>query len=78
MKKLLKDVEITEDCKLFAFDAVALYPSIPIKKTSEMVREELETDETLSLRTKWNVNDIMEWLEIAMITYFKTLDGKIY
>ena len=41
------------------------------------MREELESDETLSGRTKWKVDDIMQQLEISIETYFKTLDGKI-
>ena len=61
-----------------SLDVVALYPSIPIKKTLEIVKEELEADETLPSRTKWQVDDIMKLLEIAMETHFKTIDGRIF
>ena len=55
-----------------------MFPNIPVKKALEVVREELENDETLSGQTKWKVNDIIKLLDISIETYFKTLDGKIY
>jgi hypothetical protein len=51
---------------------------IPVKKALEVVREELKSDETLSCRINWKVDDIIKLLEISIETYFKTLDGKIY
>ena len=61
-----------------SLDIIGMFPNIPVKKALEIVREELENDETLSGRTKWKVDDIMKLLEISIETYFKTLDGKIY
>ena len=59
-------------------DIVGMFPNIPVKKTLEVVREELLNDDTLGSRTKWEIDDIMKLLEITIETYFKTLDGKIY
>ena len=42
------------------------------------MREELQKDGTLQLRTDWEIDDIMKLLEISIETYFKTIDGKIY
>jgi hypothetical protein len=56
----------------------ALYPSIPIEKALECIRERLIEDETLEGRTKWSVENIMELLKICLQTYFKTLDGKLW
>ena len=61
-----------------SLDIVGMFPNIPVKKALEVVREELENDETLSGRTKWKVDDIIKLLEISIETYFKRLDGKIY
>ena len=61
-----------------SLDIIGMFPNIPVKKALEVVREELENDETLSGRTKWKVDDIMKLLQISIETYFKTLDGKIY
>ena len=59
-------------------DIVGMFPNVPVKKTLEVVREELQKDETLKSRTDWEIDDIMKLLEISIETYFKTLDGKIY
>ena len=55
-----------------------MFPNVPLKKTLEVVREELENDDTLQMRTKWEIDDNMKLLEISIETYFKTLGGKIY
>ena len=62
----------------YCFYIVGMFPNIPVAKTLEVTREELENDETLSRRTKWKIDDIMKLLEISIETYFKTIDGKIY
>ena len=36
-----------------SLDIVGMFPNIPLKKTLEVVREELEADESLKSRTKW-------------------------
>ena len=61
-----------------SLDIVGLYPSIPVKKTLEVICEIVEADEPLSNRTDWKVDDIMKLLEMSMEMYFKTLDGKIW
>jgi hypothetical protein len=63
---------------MVSFDVVALYPSIPIPKALEVIRERLTCDPTLESRTKWTVDQIIALLNIALETYFKTLDGTIY
>jgi len=55
-----------------------MFPNIPVKKTLDVVKEELQNDETLTGRTDWKVEDISKLLEISVKTYFKTLDGKVY
>ena len=40
-----------------SLDIIGMFPNIPVKKALEVVREELENDETLSGRTKWKVDD---------------------
>ena len=61
-----------------SLDVVGMFPNVPLKKTLEVVREELENDDTLHMRMKWEIDDIMKLLEISIEMYFKTLDGKIY
>ena len=38
-----------------------------IKKTSEVVKEELEIDDTLQMRTKWEMDDITKLLFIYKV-----------
>ena len=55
-----------------SLDVVGMFPNVPLKKTLEVVREELENDDTLQMRTKWETDDIMKLLEISINieTYF--------
>ena len=59
-------------------DVVGMFPNVPVKKTLDVVKEELQNDERLRGRTDWKVEDISKLLEISVETYFKTLDGKVY
>jgi hypothetical protein len=78
LKKQLQKVEIDRDCRLASLDVVSLYPSIPIEKALECTRLRLENDHTLEGRTDWSIENIMKILRLCLITYFKTLDGKIW
>ena len=77
-KESIRDVEVQDRDLIGTLDIVGMFPNIPVAKTLEVTREELENDETLSGRTKWKIDDIMKLLEISIETYFKTIDGKIY
>ena len=54
---------------------IALYPSIPIEKALECVREKLKNDDTLADRTDWKVDDIVQLLSICLETHFLTIEG---
>ena len=45
-------------------EKVGIFPNIPVAKTLEVVKMELERDETISVRTKWKVDDLMKLLKI--------------
>ena len=77
-KDMLADVDMMEEYTMGSLDIIGMFPNVPVKKTLEVVREELQKDETLKSRTDWEIDDIMKLLEISIETYFKTLDGKIY
>ena len=77
-KEMLDGIGIMKDDLMGTLDIVGMFPNIPVKKTLEVVREELLNDDTLGSRTKWEIDDIIKLLEITIETYFKTLDGKIY
>ncbi|CAN0037323.1 unnamed protein product [Heterosigma akashiwo] len=63
---MLKGVRLSKNSRLVSFDVKALYPSIPVQKALEVVRQKLEEDETLSERTLWSPAQIVELLEICL------------
>ena len=69
---MLADVDMMEEYTIGSLDIIGMFPNVPVKKTLEVVREELQKDETLKLRTDWEIDDIMKLLEI----FIETLDGK--
>ena len=74
----MAQVDIEEGDIIGSLDVIGMFPNIPVKKTLEVVNEELHKDESLRLRTEWKPQDISRLLEISVETYFKTMDGKIY
>ena len=78
LKVTLAMIQVDKDDIQASFDVIALYPSIPIDKKHEIVSERLQKDETLSERTEWKPNDIVNLLQICLETHFKTLDGRIF
>ena len=74
---MLSEVEIKEDDIIGSLDTVRMFSNMPIKKTLDVVKEELNNDETLG-STDCEVEDISKLLELSIETYFKTLDGKVY
>ena len=43
---------IREEDLMGSLDIVGMFPNVPLKKTLEVVREELENDDTLQMRMK--------------------------
>ena len=78
LKKTLAMIQVDKDDIQASFDVIDLYPSIPIDKALDCIRERLQKDETLSERTEWKPNDIVNLLQICLETHFKTLDGRIF
>ena len=47
---MLKDVNLGEDFLLASLDIVGLYPSIPLQKAQEVIRQKLEADDMLYIK----------------------------
>ena len=75
---MLDGVEVRDDDIIGSLDVVGMFPNTLVGKTLEVVKEELQKDETLRGRMDWKPEDILKLLEISVETYFKTLDGQIY
>ena len=68
---MIQGLEVRDSDWMGSLDIVGMFPNIPVAKTLEVVKEELENDETLSGRTKWKVEDIMKLLHISIETHLK-------
>ena len=77
-KQMLSDINLDEDRLMASLNIIGIYPCIPVRKALEIVRKQMEDDETLQSRTEWKVDDIMALLEISLETHFKMFDGKIW
>ena len=71
-------VEFEENDIIRSLDIVGMFPNVLVKKTLEIVHDELWSDESLGYRTEWKPEDISKLLEISVETFFKTIDGKNY
>ena len=65
-KEMLDGIGIMKDDLMGTLDIVGMFPNIPVKKTLEVVREELLNDDTLGSRTKWEIDDILK-LQLKLI-----------
>jgi len=46
---MLDAVKIEEGCIIGTLDIIGMFPNVPVQKTLEVVREKLETDDSLKL-----------------------------
>ena len=66
-----KGLILNEDSTMVSFDVKALYMSLPVGRTIEIVKRRLSEDDTLHERTQLTVEDIVHLLEICLnSTYF--------
>jgi hypothetical protein len=74
---MLSDINLDEDCLMTSLNIIDMYPSIPVRKALEIVWRKMVDDETLQIRTDWQVDGVMALLQMSLETHFKTLDRKI-
>ena len=71
-------VMIEQDEMFLSHDVVSLFTNTPIDDTLHVIRERLEEDSTLKLRTKLQVGDITELLQYVVTTTCFSFRGTIY
>ena len=70
--KKLEKVEIPPGRKMVSYDVSALFTSIPIPETIEIIKERLESDNTLTTRTPLSIDRVLSLLTFCLnTTYFK-------
>ena len=70
-----KDVKLRADEILASFDATALFPSIPLQKCIEVIKQLLLNDPTLSSRTSLTPDDIISLIQLCLSTSDFIYDG---
>ena len=73
--KFTKDVKLRADEILASFDATALFPSIPLQKCIEVIKQLLLNDPTLSSRTSLTPDDIISLIQLCLSTSDFIYDG---
>ena len=62
----MRNVTLEPDEILVSFDAEALYPSIPLKKCIDLIKQQLENKHTLSSRTPLSPTDTTHLLNLCL------------
>ena len=74
----LKDVKVKDDEILISFDVSALFTSVPVDETIEIIRKRLQEDPTLATRTTLQVEDIVQMLTCCLKTTYFSYQGEFY
>ena len=68
-----------DDGEIFnSHDVVSLFTNTPIEKSLDIIKGQLEADNTLKDRTKLNPDDIIELLQFIVTTTYFSFRGQIY
>ena len=72
------NMEISDDEVMVSFDVVSLFTAIPVNKACEYIRDKLNNDNTLHLRTSLNTDDIISLLEFILSNNYFVYNNCIY
>ena len=76
--KEVANMEILDDEVMVSFDVVSLFTAIPVNKACEYIRDKLDNDNTLHLRTSLNTDDIISLLEFTLSNNYFVYNNCIY
>ena len=76
--KHLKDIQLGPDEVMVSYDVRALFTSVPIKPTLEVIEKLLNEDPDLQKRTTMPTKQIMDLLEFCLRSTYFTYRGKFY
>ena len=72
------NMEISDDEVMVSFDVVSLFTTIPVNKACAYIRDKLNNDNTLHLRTSLNTDDIISLLEFILSNNYFVYNNCIY
>ena len=74
----MSQLTLSEQEMLVSFDVKALFTSVPVQESLEIIHQRLINDPTLSSRTKIPAEMVTDLLRICLTTTYFLFDGKIY
>ena len=76
--EMMKDVCLAEDQMLVSFDVVFLCTNVPIKEAVDTIRERLQKDVSLEMRTPLSPERIAELLELCLMSTYFSYNSEFY
>ena len=73
-----REMKIDPGMVMVSFDVKALYTSLPIERTMNVVRYKLESDDTLHQRWPLSVQDILALSKVCLKSTYFTFRGKFF
>ena len=70
--------EALNDSIMVGFDVKTLFNDVPVNKALLVIRDELERDKTMELRTSLKVESIIELLTLCLKTTYYLYGGEYY
>ena len=74
----IKDVKLLPDETIISYDIKALFTSVPIQPVINIIKNKLENDKDLKLRTSMSVEHIMSLLEYCIKSTYFVFKGQYY
>ena len=76
--QILEKEETHNDSIMVSFDVKSLFTNVPVDEALLVIRDKLEHDETMELRTPLKVESIMELLTLCLKTTYFSYGGEYY
>ena len=74
----LKDIRLEPDESLVSFDVSALFTSVSVEESLEIIREKLASDPTLGDRTSLSADQVTDILHVCLTTTYFRYEGEYY
>ena len=74
----LKNVRLTEEETLVSYDVSALFTSVPVQESVDIIRKRLEDDDTLKDRTPLTPDQVTDLLSVCLTTTYFRFDNTYY
>lgn len=76
--KKLSEVKVSEDESLISYDVTALFTSVPIEESCNIILNRLKEDTTLAQRSSLSPEQVIDLLRLCLTTTYFKYDGDFY